>query len=34
VQVVDTEGVTLVERWIADDLQRPYDLQTSKGDPR
>jgi hypothetical protein len=34
VQVVDTEGVTLVERWIADDLQRPYDLQTSRGDLR
>lgn len=34
VQVVDTEGVALVERWIADDLQRPYDLQTSIGDLR
>ena len=34
VQVVDTEGVALVERWIAGDLQRPYDLQLSRGDFR
>jgi hypothetical protein len=34
VQVVDTEGVALVERWIAGDLQRPYDLQLSRGDLR
>ena len=33
-QVVDTEGVALVERWIAGDLQRPYDLQLSRGDSR
>jgi mono/diheme cytochrome c family protein len=34
VQVVDTEGVTLVERWITSDLQRPHDLQLSRGDLR